>query len=79
MFVGPHRMRIYFLVGGCNDPSVRKDQTLIIYGEKVNGRYSENTQAYITCYEFAGNVTCENGAWKMPHRCRGNNNIFLKN
>ena len=75
-FVGPHIIRIYFLAGSCNDPSVRKEQTLTIYGEKVNGRYPENTHAYITCTDFAGNVTCKNGAWNMPHQCRCKNNIY---
>ena len=77
-FVDPHRMRIYFLVGSCNDPLVRNGGTVTIYGEKVNGRFPENTQAYITCGDFAGNVTCENGGWNMPYQCRGSNNILLQ-
>ena len=79
MFIGPHRMRIYFFVGGCNDPYVIKEETLIIHGEKVNGRYPENTQAYTTCGVLKGNITCKNGAWDINYFCRGSNNIFLQN
>ena len=51
-FVGPHIIRIYFLAGSCNDPSVRKEQTLTIYGEKVNGRYPEFYQYDVSCVFF---------------------------